>query len=124
MKRTWTLLPLAALAATACSTPKAIESTAAAERRDTLRAVLAEELTVRLDDVVILPPDTLHPRIVAARVELRRDREATLSRRIAESEQTTVTKTPAPRPEPWRPPLWVALAAGVGAYIAGAWRRN
>lgn len=117
-------LVLAAAVSSSCASPKAVESAARAERRDTLRAVLAEELKMRLDDVVIIPPDSLGPRIVAARVELRRDRGISVSRRTEYEAETTERETPKPGQSPWRPPIWVALAAGIGAYIAGAWRRE
>lgn len=45
-------------------------------RTDTFRAVIAEQMSVCLDDVLILPRDTLRPVVVARRAEVRRSSAA------------------------------------------------
>lgn len=85
------------------------------ERADTFRAVLAERLSVSLDDVIIIPPDSVRPMVVARRAEIRRVAAAEVSsaahEQVSELRETT---TEAPRVE--APPLWpllLLLAAAV-----------
>jgi len=123
MKRPVLILIL--LASTACAPPRETATVRRVERADTFRAVLAENLTVCLDDVMIVPPDTLrHPRLKAARMELHRTATAGVEARADVREHETARKQTAAPAAAWRPPVWVLLAAAAAAYIAGAWRRR
>lgn len=95
------------------------------ERADTFRAMLAENLTVRLDDVLIVPPDTLRrPRLKAAGMELRRTATVGVEARAVAQEHETANEQIAAPAAAWRPPVWALFAAAAVAYIAGAWRRR
>lgn len=69
---------ITALALSGCAAPRQVEERAVYDRRDTLRAVFGEELTVCLDDFRIVAPDS-RPSIEAARVRVERRRESTVT---------------------------------------------
>lgn len=127
MKRRAVIAATAAAAAmmSGCASQKTAESTHRIERHDTLRASLAEELSIRLDDVVIIPRDTLKPMVIAGRVELRREQSADVSiAQTEESESETREETQPPPTRPmWKLQLGVLLTLLIAAYIAGARRR-
>lgn len=95
-----------------CSTAKKTEQRRRLERCDTLRAILAEELTVKLDDVRIIPPDTLRPRIKVESIVLERQRAAQVQ--AVETEQVEAVRVETPVTPPaarlnWLP--WALLFA-------------
>lgn len=78
-------------------------------RADTFRAILAEQLTVSLDDIIILPRDSVRPTIAARRATVSRTAEA----KVAVKSETALDATAEEEPlttRPWRPPLWLILA--------------
>lgn len=117
---------VAAAMMSGCASQKTAESTHRLERRDTLRASLAEELSIRLDDVVIIPRDTLKPLVTAGRVELRREQSADVS--IAQTEESKTENREETQPAPvrsmWKLRLGVLMLLVLAAYIAGARRSH
>lgn len=125
MRKMWLLL---ALTLCGCSTTqRRVEQHVRYERRDSLRALFCEELTVRLDDVRIIPPDSVHPRLEArsATVEMRRkavvEAVATDSARI---ERSDISEPASAAKGRWRPPLWSLLLTSVVFYVLGMCRRR
>lgn len=120
------LLIVAAVAA--CSSARVADSSTLVERRDSLRARLCEELSVRLDGVVIIPPDSVHPPVVAARtVELqhsrRNDAVATSATDVAALSHEE-HETSAPAPAGGMGMFWILFAVATLAYLLGARRGN
>lgn len=97
-----------------CSSAKRIEQRERLERCDTLRALLAEQLTVRLDDVRIIPPDSIRPHVKVASVTLERQRAAQVQAVGGELVEASVVETPAAPPSArreWLPWALIALMA-------------
>lgn len=93
-----------------CSSAKKEEERARLERCDSLRAFFAEELSIRFDDVRIIPPDSIRPQVKVAAVRIGRQRAAQVEI-IANEEVEAETveepvQTPAGRRE-WLP--WALL---------------
>lgn len=93
-----------------CSSAKKAEERARLERCDSLRAFFAEELSIRFDDVRIIPPDSIRPQVKVAAVRVGRQRAAQVEI-IANEEVEAETveepvQTPAGRRE-WLP--WALL---------------
>lgn len=93
-----------------CSSAKKVEERARLERCDSLRAFFAEELSIRFDDVRIIPPDSIRPQVKVAAVRIGRQRAAQVEI-IANEEVEAETveepvQTPAGRRE-WLP--WALL---------------
>ncbi len=95
MKRLMLILA-AALALSGCSAGKQVQQRQRLERCDTLRALLAEELTVRFDDVRIIPPDSLRPQMKVAHIALERRRAAQVEEVAAEQAEVQNEENPAP----------------------------
>lgn len=106
---------------TSCSTPRAVEQRRELERRDTLSALFSEDLVVRFDDLRIIPPDSLRPRIKAAAATVGRRRQTSVIQ-ATEVEETT-------QQQPVNPPgsdrrLWLYVLVGVIGFLIGRgkWR--
>ncbi len=107
-----------ALALSACASPRRVEEKAVFERRDTLRAVFGEELTVCLDDFRIIPPDSCRPRIEAAQVRVERRREAAVAaaEQVEAVEEQRVVEAPA---GPTSSRLWPYCLVGALCFLLG-----
>lgn len=117
-KSVWIML----LALSSCSSHRRVEERCVYERRDTLYAVLGEELTVCLDDLRIIPPDTVRPRVEAARVRIERRRDAVVE--AAAVEEATVVIEAEPASPGGESRLWFyALLAACG-YLLGRMNRS
>lgn len=95
---------------TACSGAREATSERLELRRDTLHATLAEHLSVRLDDVVIIPPDSSRPILTARKAELRRLTETEITRgeqETAHIEEHEKTEAPVKAPPLWWPLLLI-----------------
>ncbi|MCM1378474.1 MAG: hypothetical protein NC044_00010 [Prevotella sp.] len=68
----------ALLAAWGCSTQK--QSCHREVRTDSFRAVMSERMCVSLDDVIVLPRDSIAPIVIARRAEVKRKSEAAVTR--------------------------------------------
>ncbi len=104
-----------ALALSACASPRRVEEKAVFERRDTLRAVFGEELTVCLDDFRIIPPDSCRPRIEAAQVRVERRREAAVAAAEQVEEQRVVEAPTGPASSR----LWPYCLVGALCFLLG-----
>lgn len=94
----WLLIAAVALLMMAsCASRKHVE-TQRIERCDTFRAVLAERLTVCLDDVIIVPRDTVQPLLMARRAEIHRVAAAELQAEAREHSAGDIVDTPVPTP--------------------------
>lgn len=118
-----------ALALWACSSPShSVGERVRYERHDSVRALFGEELTVRLDDVRIIPPDSGGCRIEArsARVERRREAkvEAVATDSAAMERRELSEPVRAGGGCAWRPPIWCWLLIAAGCYILGAARHR
>lgn len=106
MRRRVVIMAVLSVLATSCASRRVADGHV--ERRDTFRAILAERLSVSLDDVVIIPPDSVRPVVIARRAEIRREAAVKVSsaarEQVSEHRETT---TEAPRIE--APPLWPLL---------------
>lgn len=91
---------------TGCASHQTLERHAL--RADTFRAILAEQLTVSLDDVVVLPRDSVSPAIAARRATISRTAEAEVAATYESTLDTTAEDEAMPV-APWRPPLWSVL---------------
>ncbi len=69
MKRTWIIA--AALVLSGCASHRSVARQEL--RTDTFRAGIAEQMSVCLDDIIILPRDTIHPVVIAHRAEVKRN---------------------------------------------------
>ncbi|MDE6512795.1 MAG: hypothetical protein K2L05_01250 [Muribaculaceae bacterium] len=121
MKKLLLIIPVLALLAVAgCSSARKVEERARLERCDSLRALLAEELTVRLDDVRIIPPDSIRPRVKVAAVRIERARTAQIE--AVETETGDIEKVETPEPQqPMRSLLKpMALLVLIALLIYGA----
>ena len=98
------IIPVMVLLLAGCSSARKVEERARLERCDTLRALLAEDLTVRLDDVVIIPPDSIRPRVKIATVRVERQRAAQVEMVETEVDDIENVETLEP-PQPMRPLL-------------------
>lgn len=115
-----------AIGVASCSAPRTVTTSAATLRTDTFRAVLAEQLHVCLDDVVIIPPDSVRPMLLARHVELRRQSDASISSRTAERTDSTAIveqSPPTSSPRTGRS-AWLLMITAIAAYILGARRRQ
>ena len=117
-----------ALALWSCSSPRhSVGERVRYERHDSVRALFGEELTVRLDDVRIIPPDSGGCCIEArsARVERRRQAkvEAVATDSAAMERRELSEPVRAGGGGAWRPPIWCWLLIAAGCYILGAARR-
>ena len=84
-------------------------------RTDTFRALLAEQLTVSLDDVVILPRDSVRPAVAARRATIRRTASTRVDAKSETAKSEAASSTP---PEPRRrSPLWFLLAAAAAVFL-------
>lgn len=103
-------VPPLLLMSTACSTHRQVEQQRV--HADTIHALLAEQLSVRLDDVIIVPRDSVSPVIAARRAEVSRQTDVEVSRRKTVAEQVSEqTQTEAPRIA--TPPLWSVIALAI-----------
>lgn len=105
----FTLLFILLFTVASCSSSRQVTSRATVQRTDTLRALLAEQLSVCLDDVVIIPPDTVSPRIVARRATLRRQSAATVARVSGLNTETRTDETAKKETPSLRAPLFSIL---------------
>ncbi|MDE6222064.1 MAG: hypothetical protein K2J09_00945 [Muribaculaceae bacterium] len=99
------------------------------ERHDSVRALFGEELTVRLDDVRIIPPDSGGCRIEARSARVERRREAKVEAVATDSAAMERRELSEPVRAgggggAWRPPIWCWLLIAAGCYILGAARRR
>ncbi|MDE7334989.1 MAG: hypothetical protein K2N10_01590 [Muribaculaceae bacterium] len=96
MRKLLLIIPVLALLV-GCSSQRKVEERARLERCDSLRALLTEELTVRLDDVRIIPPDSIRPRVKVAAVRIERARTAQVE--AIETETGDIEKVETPEPQ-------------------------
>lgn len=95
MKR-WILLPLALIVVGGCASKKEIAHEQ--QRRDTFHAVMSEQLCLKLDDVIVLPRDSVKPVVIARRAEVTRRADAQVVRKVEEVKtELNIEKTEAPR---------------------------
>lgn len=119
-----------ALALWACSSPRhSVGERVRYERHDSVRALFGEELTVRLDDVRIIPPDSGGCRIEARSARVERRREAKVEAVATDSAAMEHRELSEPVRAgggggAWRPPIWCWLLIAAGCYIVGAARRR
>lgn len=106
----------------ACSSHRRVDERFVYERRDTLHAVLGEDLTVCLDDLRIIPPDTVRPRVEAVKVRIERRRDAVVD--AAASQATTEVKVAQPASSRGESRLWFYALCAVCGFLLGRLSRH
>ncbi len=99
-----------------CCQHRQITDCVSYERRDTLRAVLAEDLSICLDDLRIIPPDTVRPRLEAVKVRVERRRDAVVEAAACEEKTETEVSEPAHKDEKQ---LWIYVLVAVCGFLLG-----